>query len=248
MALVSATPSLETRLNVQRGRYSQVTLTERAAGAELPRGEIVDLRGLAPRRPGEVHFSDRLLEEIRHSLDSGGQVILLRNRRGYAPVLLCRACGEDHRCEDCGLPHTYHRREAQLVCHYCGSRRNAPSVCGSCAEPALEPMGSGTERVEEEFQRRFPGVPNDVLDRDALRRKGGAAAVLERFRSGQTRVLIGTQMVSKGHHFPRVSLAAVLAADSYLGFPGLPRRGAHLRASDPSSPVARAAATSPVAS
>jgi primosomal protein N' (replication factor Y) len=169
--------------------------------------------------PGEVHYSDRLKEEIAAALERGEQVILLRNRRGYSPILLCRACGEDMRCEDCGLPRTYHRRNAQLLCHYCGSTRPVPERCPTCGESALEPIGAGTERVEEEFKELFPGVPIDVLDRDTARRPGGPAALLERFARGDVRVLIGTQMVSKGHHFPNVGLAAVLSADSYLGFP-----------------------------
>jgi primosomal protein N' (replication factor Y) len=123
------------------------------------------------------------------------------------------------RCEECGLPRTLHRRPRVLLCHYCGSRAVVPERCPRCGEAALEALGAGTERVEERFRELFPDTTVDVLDRDAAQRVGGAAAVLERFRTGVTRVLIGTQMVSKGHHFPRVSLAAVLSADSYLGFP-----------------------------
>ncbi len=146
-------------------------------------------------------------------------MILLRNRRGYSPMLLCRACGEDMRCEDCGLPRTYHRRDRRLVCHYCGSMLPAPKVCPNCKEEALEAIGAGTERVEEDFKELFPEVSVDVLDRDTARRPGGPAAVLERFDRGEIQVLIGTQMVSKGHHFPNVALTAVLAADAYLSFP-----------------------------
>jgi primosomal protein N' (replication factor Y) len=123
------------------------------------------------------------------------------------------------RCPDCGLARTLHRRPAALVCHYCGDRIAVPQTCPRCREAALEALGAGTERVEERFRALFPDAAVDVLDRDAAQRIGGAAAVLERFRTGETRVLIGTQMVSKGHHFPEVSLAAVLSADSYLGFP-----------------------------
>ena len=219
--LVSATPSLETRFNADQGKVGSLLLTSRAGQGKLPEGILVDLReeeGLR-RRPGEVHFSARLRAEIAASIAAGEQVILLRNRRGYSPVLLCRACGEDLRCEQCGLPRTFHRREGLLLCHYCGSTRPAPTACPACGEDALEPIGSGTERVEETFAELFPGVAVDVLDRDALRRPGGAAAVLERFARGEVRVLVGTQMVSKGHHFPEVALAAVLAADTYLGFP-----------------------------
>jgi primosomal protein N' (replication factor Y) len=218
--LVSATPSLESRYNAGRGKLELLRLTERAGQGTLPEGILVDLReeGVS-RRPGEVHFSERLRDEIRRTLADGGQVILLRNRRGYSPILLCRACGEDMRCEDCGLPRTYHRRDRRLVCHYCGSMLPAPKVCPNCKEEALEAIGAGTERVEEDFKELFPGVPVDVLDRDTARRPGGPAAVLERFDRGEVQVLIGTQMVSKGHHFPNVALTAVLAADAYLSFP-----------------------------
>ncbi|MDY7093109.1 MAG: primosomal protein N' [Acidobacteriota bacterium] len=220
VVLVSATPSLESRLNAERGRFQPLQLTQRAGGGSLPEGVLVDLKAEgAPRRPGQVVFSQRLRDEMEQALADGSQIILLRNRRGYSPVLLCRACGEDMRCDDCGLPRTYHRREGMLVCHYCGSRRAAPRQCPECDAEALEPIGTGTERLEEQFQELFPQVPAVVLDRDTVRRRGGAAAVLERFASGQAQVLLGTQMVAKGHHFPDVALTAVMAADSYLGFP-----------------------------
>ncbi len=218
--LVSATPSLESRRNLELGKLRGLELTSRFGHGELPEGILVDLRREDVRlRPGEVHFSDRLKAEIESAVAAGDQVILLRNRRGYAPVLLCRACGEKFPCADCGLPMTFHRREGRLLCHYCNDARAVPRACPSCGEEALEPIGAGTERVEEQFQELFPGVAVDVLDADATRRTGGAAAVLESFSSGKTQVLIGTQMVAKGHHFPRVSLAAVLFADTYLGFP-----------------------------
>ncbi len=218
--LVSATPSLESRRNLELGKLRGLELTVRVGRGELPEGVLVDLRREDVRlRPGEVHFSTRLRDEIQAAVSAGDQVILLRNRRGYSPVLLCRACGECFRCEDCGLPFTYHRREGALLCHYCDHGQAAPAACPTCGEAALEPIGAGTERVEEQFKELFPAVEADVLDADATRRTGGAAAVLERFSSGQSQVLIGTQMVAKGHHFPRVALAGVLFADTYLGFP-----------------------------
>ncbi len=221
VVLASATPSLEARLNVEREKLGFLVLDERVGFGELPQGELVDLRQEAPasRRPGEIHFSARLLEAMEETLRQDQQIILLRNRRGYAPVLLCRACGEDLRCEQCGLPRTFHKRDRNLVCHYCGSSIPKPRVCPTCSEDALDPIGSGTERVEERLKELFPEIPIDVLDRDAARRAGGATAVLERFGLGETRILVGTQMVSKGHHFPNVTLTGVLSADSYLGFP-----------------------------
>ncbi len=218
--VASATPSLETRHAADQGRMGLLTLTERAGSSGLPEGILVDLRQEARvGRPGETLFSDRLLAELRATIAAGDQAILLRNRRGYAPMLLCRACGEDFRCPDCGLSRTLHLRARRLICHYCGSTLPAPEICPSCRAAALEPLGSGTERVEEELGALLPEVQLDVLDRDAARRMGGAAAILERFRRGESQVLIGTQMLSKGHHFPRVALTAVLSADGYLGFP-----------------------------
>jgi primosomal protein N' (replication factor Y) len=218
--LVSATPSLESRHNAEIGKLEALHLTVRAGQGTLPEGILVDLRqeGLS-RRPGEVHFSERLRLEIAEALTAGEQIILLRNRRGYAPMLLCRACGEDFRCPDCGLPRTWHRRDRRLLCHYCGSTIGVPERCPVCSEEALEAVGAGTERVEETFRELFPDATVDVLDRDTARRPGGPAALLERFGRGDIQVLIGTQMVSKGHHFPGVALTAVLAADAYLGFP-----------------------------
>ena len=218
--VASATPSLETRYNVERSRYQELELTQRAGHGRLPEGQVVDLRTEpTSNRPGEIHFSAPLIEHMHLALQRKEQIILLRNRRGYAPLFLCRACGEDFRCEDCGLPRTLHRRERTLICHYCGSSVPEPTSCPECGEEALEPVGSGTERVEEDLRVRFPDIPIGVLDRDVARRPGGAAAVLERFGRGETQILVGTQMVSKGHHFPNVSLTGVLSADTYLGFP-----------------------------
>lgn len=221
--LVSATPALETRLAVASGRMVGLGLTERAGFGALPEGILVDLRNEpVVRLPGDVQFSARLLAEIERALAEGDQTILLRNRRGYAPLLLCRACGEDFRCADCGLPRTYHRkggRGEQLICHYCDSHLAVPARCPTCRAETLEAIGAGTERIEEAVKERFPGAAVDVLDRDALSRGGGPAAILERFQRGETQILVGTQMVSKGHHFPRVALTGILSADSYLGFP-----------------------------
>lgn len=218
--LVSATPSLESRWNVEKGKLTLLRLPERIGEAGLPEGVVVDLRAESPSRlPGGSLLSARLREELAAALASGGQAILLRNRRGFAPLLLCRACGELFGCEDCGLPRTYHRRDGRLICHYCGSTLPAPERCPSCREAALEAVGSGTERVEAEVADLFPGVPVAVLDRDEVRRRGSLTEILDAFGRGETRILVGTQMVAKGHHFPDVALTAVLAADSYLAFP-----------------------------
>lgn len=218
--LGSATPSLEARAAAERGGMQLLRLSTRVGSARLPEGILVDLRSEPRvRRPGEITFSGRLLAELEETLARGDQAILLRNRRGYSPILLCRACGEEFRCEACGLPRTFHRRARRLLCHWCGSSQPAPERCPTCDADTLDPIGSGTERIEEELGALFPKVQIAVLDRDAAQRHGGAAAILERFKSGETQILVGTQMLSKGHHFPRVTLTAVLNADAYLGFP-----------------------------
>ena len=218
--LVSATPSLESRLAADQERSTTLQLRSRSGASLPPEGILVDLRQeVGDRRPGEVQISARLVQEIERALGAGDQAILLRNRRGYSPLLLCRACGEEFRCAECGLPRTFHRRAGRLLCHYCGSSLVVPRACPVCRGETLEPVGAGTERVEERIAELFPGVALDVLDRDTSRRHGGPAAILERFGRGETRILIGTQMISKGHHYPGVALTAVLSADSYLGFP-----------------------------
>ncbi len=218
--LVSATPSLESRFNAERGKLELLSLTQRAGAGTLPEGILVDLReeGVS-RRPGEVHFSERLKLEITKAIAEGDQVILLRNRRGYAPMLLCRACGEDFRCPDCGLPRTYHRRDRRLVCHYCGSMIGAPARCPVCSEEALErsaPAPSGWRRTSRSCFRGWPSTFSTATRRGAPAASPPCWSASAR---GEIQVLIGTQMVSKGHHFPNVALTGVLAADAYLGFP-----------------------------
>ncbi len=241
--LVSATPSSRPAWRSSPVALRPCTLSQRAGNGALPEGILVDLRhepsvgmGGRTRLPGDVQFSERLIAEIERALAEGDQTILLRNRRGYAPLLLCRACGEDFRCADCGLPRTYHRkggRGEQLICHYCDSRLAVPARCPVCRAETLEAIGAGTERIEEAVQQRFPDAAVDVLDRDALHRGGGPAAILERFQRGETQILVGTQMVSKGHHFPRVALDRHPLRRQLPRLPRLSRGGEDLRPADP---------------
>ena len=158
-------------------------------------------------------------EVLRSTFAAGEQAIILINRRGYAPYLLCRECGHEFRCRDCSVTLTVHRKAGLLICHYCGLRKPIPSKCPLCNGEVLQPIGFGTEKVAERFAREFPGVSSEVLDRDSTRKKGELVRILDRFRTQQTQALIGTQMLSKGHHFPNVTLTAVLNADSILGYP-----------------------------
>jgi primosomal protein N' (replication factor Y) len=219
--LGSATPSLESRENAARGKYTLLRMTQRVEERPLPAVEILDLRKERAEKEdrGFVIFSAPLREALRRTFDAGEQAIILINRRGYAPYLLCRECGHEFRCRDCSVTLTVHRRSGLLICHYCGLRKPIPSKCPLCSGQVLQPIGFGTEKVHERFVRDFPDVPVDVLDRDSTRRKGSLVKILERFRMHETRALIGTQMLSKGHHFPNVTLTGVLNADSILGYP-----------------------------
>jgi primosomal protein N' (replication factor Y) (superfamily II helicase) len=221
IVLGSATPSLESRENAARGKYTLLQMKSRVEARPLPEVELVDLRKERGEKEdkGFVIFSGRLREALRETFDAGEQAIILMNRRGYAPYLLCRECGHEFRCNDCSVTLTVHRRVNKLICHYCGAQKPIPSKCPLCQGEVLQPIGFGTEKVEERFRRDFPEVSVDVLDRDSTRKKGSLVAILERFRRGETRALIGTQMLSKGHHFPNVTLTGVLNADSILGYP-----------------------------
>jgi primosomal protein N' (replication factor Y) len=219
--LCSATPSSEAFALVERGLAQRLDLTTRVAGGSLPAVELVDLRGEAPE-PGEqgrTLFSGRLREAIAETLDRGEQVILLMQRRGWAPVMLCRDCGHRVECPSCSVSMVVHHRSGDLRCHYCGHNRALPGQCPSCSGDLLDAVGAGTEKVHHHLQRLFPGVKAAILDRDTVRRRSGLEETLGAFAAGAAQVLIGTQMVAKGHHFPRVTLTGVISADALLGLP-----------------------------
>jgi primosomal protein N' (replication factor Y) (superfamily II helicase) len=216
----SATPSLEAYHAARQGRLRLLELTARVEERALPKVEIVDLRRqiARPEEKGVPLFSAPLVERLRHVFAAGEQAILLQPRRGFAPFLLCRVCGFDFRCSQCSVCRTVHDRGRALVCHYCGERSARPPRCPDCGGALLEEIGAGTERVADRFAALFPNVPHTVLDRDTARRRG-AAAVLQEMASGKIACLIGTQMVAKGHDFPRVTAVGVLSADTLLNFP-----------------------------
>lgn len=221
IVLGSATPSLESRENAARGKYTLLRMTKRVEARPLPEVETIDLKGERAEKEdrGFVIFSSRLRDALGEVFRAGEQAIVLINRRGYAPYLLCRECGHEFRCRDCSVTLTVHQRVKQLICHYCGFRRSIPAHCPLCNGEVLQPIGYGTEKVEERFRRLFPEVTVEVLDRDSTRKKGELVRILDRFRTQKTQALIGTQMLSKGHHFPNVTLTGVLNADSILGYP-----------------------------
>jgi len=221
VVLGSATPSLESRENAARGKYTLLRMTSRVESRPLPEADVIDIRKERAEKEdkGFVIFSHPLKEQLKETFAAGEQAIILINRRGYAPYLLCRECGHEFRCRDCSVTLTVHRRAGMLICHYCGLRKPIPALCPLCNGEVLQPIGFGTEKVEERFRRDFPEITVDVLDRDSTRKKGELVRILDRFRRRETQALIGTQMLSKGHHFPSVTLTAVLNADSILGYP-----------------------------
>jgi primosomal protein N' (replication factor Y) len=211
VVLGSATPALETLHNVSNGRYEKLTLPRRAAQAIPPRTALIDLRVNAV----EGGISTPAINAIQRHLQQDGQVLVFLNRRGYAPTLLCTACGWVAPCRDCDARLTVHRTADRLRCHHCGADAPLPARCTQCGF-AVKPVGQGTERIEETLAKLFPGVPCVRLDRDVVRRRGDMETAMARMHSGEARILVGTQMVTKGHHFPNVTLVVVLNADQGL--------------------------------
>jgi primosomal protein N' (replication factor Y) len=223
VVLGSATPSLESARNVETGRYRRLSLPERATPRPLPPVEIVDLRRHPPGADGLL--SAPLGEAVAANLAAGQQTILFLNRRGFSTVVLCRACGQVIRCPHCAVSMTFHRGRDRLVCHYCGHNDAVPKVCPSCRMPRLERLGMGTERVEALVRERFPGARVARLDRDTAGVAGqveGATAleeVLRAMNAGEIDILVGTQMVTKGHDFGGVTLVGVLQPDQAMHLP-----------------------------
>ncbi len=221
LVLGSATPSVEQEHAAREGRLPRLVLPARTGAHGVAAVEVVDVRKERPQEGdhGRLLFAARTVEILKDCFSRGEQAILLLNRRGFSPSLLCRACGEDFRCDRCSVARTYHRRPERLLCHYCGDSIRPPARCPACGSDVLMPVGFGTERLAERFEEAFPGIPYAVLDRDAAARRGGAAGVLLDFEAGRARALLGTQMVAKGHDFPNATALAVLDADALLSFP-----------------------------
>lgn len=212
VVLGSATPSLESLYNVRQGRYHRLHLPQRAGNALRPHMQLLDLRGQTMRGL----LSERLVHSMHRHLDRHGQVLLFLNRRGYAPVLLCHACGWVADCRRCDARMTLHQQRGELRCHHCGSQRPVDRYCPACGSSELLGIGEGTERIEQVLRELFPDYPVLRIDRDTTRRKGSLEDALEAAQSGQARILLGTQMLAKGHHFPNVTLVAILDADQGL--------------------------------
>jgi primosomal protein N' (replication factor Y) (superfamily II helicase) len=215
--LGSATPQLETFYAAQtRGRHEYRALPSRVLERPLPQVHVVDMRVEFQKRGKAAVISDLLVEKMEQRLAAREQVLILLNRRGYAPLLLCRSCGETEICAHCSISLTYHREGHRLTCHYCNYSRSVPTLCRSCGKEYIYFLGEGTEQIQEMVAALFPRARVDRLDRDTAGRKGRLTQILSDFGAGRTDILIGTQMIAKGHDFPQVTLVGVLAAEKAL--------------------------------
>jgi primosomal protein N' (replication factor Y) len=219
LVLGSATPSLETFHHAKSGRYGLLRLGGRVQDRPLPAVERIDMRKEFATTGRAAPISRALGAALTETLGRGEQALILRNRRGWAPALLCTACGQRVHCTRCSVAMTWHRSAGRLRCHACGKELPFPTACPACREPALREIGEGTERIEDDLRRLLPGARIERMDRDTVKRRGSQAALLERFDAGEIDVLVGTQMIAKGHDFPRVTLVGVLSADQTLGLP-----------------------------
>jgi primosomal protein N' (replication factor Y) len=231
VVLGSATPSLESWQNAERGRYVRVEILERVESRPLPKVEMIDMREEFRETGQEQLFSRQLIEETQATIDRGEQVIILINRRGYSFVVMCRSCGEKLECENCAISLTYHkpgnehdlsgavRTGQRLECHYCGFRRGIPKACEKCGSEHLYYLGAGSQQGEERLQELFPGARIGRMDRDTVRSRGDMERLLGRLHTGEINLLVGTQMIAKGHDFHGVTLVGVVGADFALGLP-----------------------------
>jgi primosomal protein N' (replication factor Y) len=219
VVLGSATPSLESRYNAARGKYALLVLPQRIEQRPLPAVEIIDLRLEFIETRKQAVFSRRLLEAIAARLASGEQTMLLLNRRGFSTSVACRACGERLQCTNCSVTLTFHRRDRRLLCHYCNYAERVPDQCPKCGKEHIYYLGAGTEKVEEELHRVFPKARVARMDRDTVTTKRHYESILAGFREGSFDILVGTQMIAKGHDIPNVTLVGVVSADIGLGLP-----------------------------
>ena len=217
--LGTATPAVETYHNALTGKYGLVCMKQRYGGVQLPEIVVEDVKELRRKRLMTSLFSPRLIEEVRRALAQGGQAILFQNRRGFSPVLQCRTCGWTPRCTKCDVSLTLHQRLGKLVCHYCGAQYNVPKQCPACGGTELRDMGYGTEKVEAEAMRLFPEARIERMDLDTTRSRSAYERIIERVASGESNLLIGTQMVTKGLDFGRVRVVGILNADQMLSVP-----------------------------
>ncbi|MGI5308442.1 primosomal protein N' [Rheinheimera sp. WS51] len=212
IVLGSATPSLESLYNADNKRFIHLALPDRATGYKVPDFTLVDLK----QQVLQFGLADISLAHIRKQLSLGQQVMLFLNRRGFAPALSCQECGWLTECHRCSAFTTYHKQSRQLICHHCGASKAIPRQCGDCGSTQLVPLGQGTEQLEQNLQTLFPDTAITRLDRDSTRRKGALNSALDDINSPGARLIVGTQMLAKGHHFPNVSLVVIVDVDGAL--------------------------------
>ena len=217
--LGTATPSLESYHNAKTGKYGLVELKERYQGIELPEIQVVDIADLQHRKMMAGPFSLLLLNKVREALERGEQAILFQNRRGFAPMIECKQCGWVPHCQHCDVSLTYHRQMNQLTCHYCGYTYRVPTECPCCGSTELHTRGFGTEKIEEQVREVFPEAHVARMDLDTTRTRNAYERIIMDFGAGRTNILIGTQMISKGLDFDKVSVVGILNADSMLNYP-----------------------------
>jgi len=217
--LGSATPSLESRYNAEKGKYTLLELPGRIEARPMPHVQLIDMRQEFLETRKQETFSRKLIEALGQRVESGEQTIVLLNRRGFSSFVACRSCGERVQCINCSLTLTYHKRDRRLLCHYCGYAEKVPSQCPKCSSEHIYFLGIGSERVEEELHRAFPAARIARLDRDTVTGKRQYETILQDFREGNYDMLVGTQMIAKGHDIPNVTLVGVVAADMGLGMP-----------------------------
>lgn len=215
----SATPSIETYWKAVNCKFGLVTLAERYEGASLPEVEVIDMRQMRKQKSVRGILSTPLRKETQEALEAGWQAIMFQNRRGFAPVVVCRTCGWSPKCGNCDVSLVYHKGSKLLRCHYCGYTQTLPDLCPACGENTLEKYGYGTERIAEEVQEEFPDKKVSRMDLDTTRNKQAYQDLIEEFAGHKTDILVGTQMVSKGLDFEKVKIVGVLNADTLLNFP-----------------------------
>ncbi len=219
IVLGSATPSLETRYNAERGKYTRLELPERIERRPMPRVDLIDMRQEFLDTRKQATFSRALVDAVQERLENGEQSMLLLNRRGFSSFIACRACGQRVECANCSVTLTYHRRDRRMLCHYCDYSTRVPDRCPKCESEYIQFLGTGSERVEEELHSAFARARIARLDRDTVRGKRDYETILSGFRAGSYDILVGTQMIAKGHDIPNVTLVGVINADLGLGLP-----------------------------
>jgi len=217
--LGSATPSLESYYKAAKGEYKLLSLTKRIDNRPLPQATVIDMKKEIMKGKRAAIISTYLRRKMEEVVGSNKQIMLFLNRRGFSTYINCRHCGHTMKCAKCDSVLVYHSSKKELVCHYCNRKRDVPKICPECKGSYLRFSGKGTEKIESEIHRMFPAAGIDRMDTDVTKKKGSHDAILKKFKEGRTNILVGTQMIAKGHDFPQVTLVGVISADVSLNLP-----------------------------